>query len=95
MASPILVVNYCINDLSDEMIINNLKSLQRVIENSGANDEYHVFVLPVTSDSHIQVFYEKDFNTVKYEELKNIIEEKFKDLKKLNKKGSFIQKFKF
>ncbi|MFW6311015.1 MAG: hypothetical protein ACOC1K_02145 [Nanoarchaeota archaeon] len=89
MAKPVLVVNYCIDGLNMEAIVNNLKSIQNVIENSGANEEYYTFVLPVKGDSNVQVFYDKDLNETSYYDLKISIEEKYKELKdnyKSNKK---------
>jgi len=39
-------------------------------------EEYHVFIITNNSDEiNFQVFYEKDFNEVKYKELKTIIKE--------------------
>ena len=58
MAKPILVINYCIEGLDWEVIIQNLKALKEVIEKSGANEDYYTFVLPVKTDSHVQVFFE-------------------------------------
>lgn len=77
MAKPILVINYCIEGLSRNMAVTNLRDLQRVISESSANDDYYVFLLPVRVDSNIQVFYEKDFEEANYLELKKIIEDKF------------------
>jgi hypothetical protein len=77
MAKPILVINYCIEGLSQSMAVRNLRDLQNVISESSANDEYYVFLLPVKEDSNIQVFYEKDFEETSYAELKKLIEDKF------------------
>ena len=51
--------------------------------------DYHVLVLPFTQVNQddyepiqLQVFYEKDFTEVKYQELKSIIEESLKNNKK-------------
>ena len=45
-------------------------------------EEYHVFILgcPPAPNKQVtwEVFYEKDFNEVKYEELKKIIKDKVK-----------------
>jgi hypothetical protein len=81
MAKPILVVNYCIDGLSMDQVVRNFKELRNVVENSGINDDYFTFFLPVKTDSHIQVFYEKDFDEEKYEELKEMIKQKFEELK--------------
>jgi len=81
MAKPILVVNYCIDGLSMEQVVRNFKELRSVVEKSGINEDYFTFFLPVKSDSHIQVFYEKDFDEVKYEDLKEGIKQKFEELK--------------
>jgi hypothetical protein len=76
MAKPILVVNYCVEGLPWELVINNIKSLQEVIENSGANEEYHTFVLPVQGDSHVQVFYDKDLDEDGFFNIRDLIDEK-------------------
>lgn len=78
MAKPILVINYCIDGMSMSMAVKNLHELQKVVSESNANDEYFTFLLPVRSDSNIQVFYDKDLNDIKYEELKQMIETKMK-----------------
>ena len=81
MPKPILVVNYHIGNLPTDVVYQNMKHLREVIEKSGANDEYYTFVLPVTGDSNIQVFYEKDLNEISYGELKSLIENKLKIIK--------------
>jgi len=81
MPKPILVVNYCVDGLSWEMIVKNFKALRKVVEDSGMNEEYYSFFLPVQSDSHIQVFYDKDFKEASYEELKEEILHKIQELK--------------
>jgi len=78
MAKPILVINYCIDGMSMNLAVRNLHELQKVVSESNANDEYYTFLLPVTSDSNIQVFYDKDLKETQYEELKKMIEEKMK-----------------
>jgi hypothetical protein len=80
MAKPILVVNYCIEGLTQEQIVRNFKELRSVVEGSKINDDYFTFFLPVKSDSHIQVFYEKDFDEIRYEGLKGLIKQKFEEL---------------
>jgi len=79
MAKPILVVNYCIEGMAMEMVVNNLKSLKRVVEDSGANEEYYTFVLPVKSDSHIQVFYDKDLDDNAFFNIRDLIDEKLEE----------------
>ena len=81
MAKPIMIINYCISGMSRTSAINNLRELQEVLEDSNANDEYFTFILPVNADSHIQVFYEKDYDEIKYNDLKKMVEEKISALK--------------
>lgn len=78
MAKPILVINYCIDGMPMGLAVKNLQELQKVVSESNANDEYYTFLLPVTSDSNIQVFYDKDLKETQYEELKKMIEAKMK-----------------
>ena len=80
MPKPILVVNYHVGSLPMELIIENMKQLRDVVERSGANNEYYTFVLPVSGDSNIQVFYEKDIDDISYQELKTMIKRKIDDL---------------
>lgn len=82
MTKPIIVINYCVSGRSRSSSIRDLLELQEVLERSNANDEYYTFLLPINGDSHIQVFYEKDFNEIKYKELKKTIEEKISILEK-------------
>lgn len=79
MAKPILVVNYCVEGLPWEMVINNIKSIQHVIENNGANEEYYSFVLPVKADSNIQVFYDKDLDENGFFNIRDLIDEKLEE----------------
>lgn len=81
MAKPILVVNYCIEGLTAEQTVRNFKDLRSVVESSGINEEYYTFFLPVKSDSHIQVFYDKDLDPTSYEELRTMMEKKLDELK--------------
>jgi hypothetical protein len=76
MAKPILVVNYCVEGLSWELAINNIKSIQNVIEKSGATEDYYTFVLPVKTDSHVQVFYDKDLDENGFFNIRDLIDEK-------------------
>ena len=78
MAKPILVINFCVDGMSVNKAKTKLSELYEFIGGSNINDEYHTFILPVKADSNIQVFYEKDFDEIHYEELKKIIEEKLK-----------------
>lgn len=81
MAKPILVVNYCIEGLTPEATVNNLKSLQETLRKTEIHDDYFVFMLPVKTDSHVQVFYDKDFDETSYSELKLLIETKLDNIK--------------
>ena len=80
MAKPILVVNYHVENLPSEMVVRNIKQLRDVLEKQGANEEYYTFVLPVLGDSHIQVFYDRDFDETSYLELKEMIQKKLDKL---------------
>lgn len=84
MAKPILVVNYCVEGLPWEMVINNIKSIQNVIENSGANEDYYTFVLPVKGDSHVQVFYDKDLDEDGFFNIRDLIDEKLEEFASLH-----------
>lgn len=81
MAKPILVINYCIEGMSMSMAVRNLNELQKVVSESNANDEYYTFLLPVRTDSNIQVFYDKDLKETDYLQLKKIIEDKMEFFK--------------
>ena len=78
MAKPILVINYCIEGMPMTLAVRNLRELQKVVSESDTQDEYYTFLLPVTADSNIQVFYDKDFKETQYKELKDMIEAKMK-----------------
>jgi predicted RNase H-like nuclease (RuvC/YqgF family) len=85
MAKPILVINYCVEGMQMDFVVKNLHELQKAINESSANDEYYTFLLPVTTDSNIQVFYDKDFNETHYLELKDMIESKMKSFQEKSK----------
>jgi hypothetical protein len=78
MAKPILVINYCIDGMPMSIVTRNLRELQKLVSDSNASEDYYTFLLPVKTDSNIQVFYDKDLDDIRYEELKNMIEEKIK-----------------
>jgi hypothetical protein len=78
MAKPILVINYCIDGMPMSIVTRNLRELQKLVSDSNASEDYYTFLLPVRTDSNIQVFYDKDLDEIHYEELKNMIEEKIK-----------------
>lgn len=80
MAKPILVINYCVDGLTTERMVRNIKELQETLRNTEIHEHYFVFMLPVKSDSHVQVFYDKDFNETQYEELKDMITKKIEGL---------------
>ena len=80
MPKPILVVNYHVGNLPTRAVVENLKQLRDVVEKSGANEDYYTFILPVSGDSNIQVFYEKDIDDISYEELKTVIKRKMDTL---------------
>ncbi len=44
----------------------------------GTENEYHVIII-LGKEVNVEVFYEKDFNQVKFDELKQIIEYKLND----------------
>lgn len=72
MAKPIFLAG--IPDIkSEEQLSNIYKSLEQKIT------DYHVLVYPINTGIPIfECFYEKDFNQVKFEELKDIILNKLK-----------------
>jgi hypothetical protein len=79
VAKPILVIYYCIEGIDTHLIVQNLKHILEVSKNI-LKDEYYVFALPTTKDSYINVFYDKDFDEIEYDKLK---EEIFKQINKL------------
>ena len=81
MPKPIVVVNYCVSGIPVELAVRNLQSLRDVVEGAGVNEEYYTFVLPVTGDSHVQVFYDKDIDDNAFNNMRDLIDEKFKEFK--------------
>jgi len=79
MPKPIVVVNYCVSGIPMELAVRNLQSLKEVIEGAGVNEEYYTFVLPVTGDSHVQVFYDKDIDDNAFNNLRDLIDDRFKE----------------
>lgn len=72
MAKPILVITIHESNQSASTI--------RKIVRKAVDNEYHVIIVSVDQEQEpkFEVFYEKDFNEVKYEELKSIIINKLK-----------------
>ena len=75
MAKPILVIT-----ISKGESKQSATDIQRIVKKT-VDNEYHVIVVSVDIEQapKFEVFYEKDFNEVKYEEFKSII------INKLNK----------
>lgn len=76
MAKPILVVG-----LSKGNSPREVAEIQHQIERMPISNEY--YVLPyrrLDDETTFEVFYEKDFNEVKYEELKQLITDKIKNV---------------
>lgn len=82
MAKPIIVINYCVDGMSIDKAIKTHRDLLQLLGESNVSDEYYLFLLPVTADSYVQVFYDKDQNEIRYEELKTMIEIKMKSFEK-------------
>jgi len=83
MAKPILVAHYCISGISDDLIVKNLKHIAEICKRV-TEDTYYVFALPTTKDSYIQVFYDKDFIDIKYNELSDKL---LTQINKINEKN--------
>lgn len=75
MAKPIFIIE--LPELDD--YYPKIDGIREVI--SSKLEDYYVlvFVNPLLEEVKFQVFYEKDFNEIKFEELKQIIIEKLKD----------------
>ena len=80
MPKPILVINYCVSGIPMELAVRNLQSLKEVVENSGATEEYYTFVLPVLGDSHVQVFYDKDIDDNSFNNMRDLIDKRLKEM---------------
>lgn len=74
MAKPILVIT-----ISKGESKQSATDIKRIVKKT-VDNEYHVIVVSVDIEQapKFEVFYEKDFNEVKYEELKSIIINKLK-----------------
>jgi len=70
MAKPILIIGIGNPQVKSVTLNNVIKKVKEAV-----NDEYYVLVYTsrVLKDIKFEVFYEKDFNEVKYEELKQLI----------------------
>jgi hypothetical protein len=67
MVKPIFIVG--VSFINDEHFNLTQKSLQETL----GEDYYCIVYLHNHDTPHFQVFYEKDFNEVKYEELKQLV----------------------
>ena len=82
MAKPVLVVNYCVEGLPMSVAVQNLKSIKEVVEGSGANEDYYTFILPIRSDSKVEVFYDKDLDKSAFNNIRDIVDEKLEEFTK-------------
>ena len=71
MAKPIFIVTV------PESLKENFDSISHYLNNE-IKDYHCITILSNVEDFKFQVFYEKDFNEVKYEELKQIVKENCK-----------------
>jgi len=78
MAKPVLAVHYCIEGIPLDVIVKNLKEIKDVAKTI---TDYYVFVLPTTKDSYVEVFQDKDFDEVRYDELSKRLMDEVKKLK--------------
>ena len=78
MIKPILVIKLGAKNASQEEVLNTLKNFERKLERISC--DYHILVFPVwnTSEVDVEVFFEKDFTRMKFEELKEIVENSLK-----------------
>lgn len=75
MAKPIVLLG-----LGKYTPVDSIEKIGKNLESKIGQDYYGlVYRSNCLDDLQMQVFYEKDFNEVKYEELKKIIEEAVKD----------------
>jgi len=74
---PIVLLKFPSTTSLDEL----MASIERVKETVG--EDYYVMACESGDDyNNMEVFYEKDFTDVKYEELKKIFEDSFKNKEK-------------
>jgi hypothetical protein len=78
MSKPICVIKVDTNRIYFGSSISSISDVQRIVEER-LND-YHVLVIPFNQPAdeyyepmQIQVFYEKDFTEIQYQELKELI----------------------
>jgi hypothetical protein len=76
MPKPILVIT--IPQIPTEEYLDQMNRDLR----QGTENEYHVLII-LGKEVKVEVFYEKDFNEVKFDELKQIIESKLNETKKV------------
>lgn len=81
MAKPVLALHYCIEGIPLDLIIKNLKEIKTV---ASEITDYYVFVLPTTKDSYVEVFHDKDFEEVNYDELSKKLMSEVKKIKNEN-----------
>lgn len=86
MAKPIAVIKVDMeSDFGNGQKV-NLSEICKALENKIGND-YYVFAVPLrvpynSEPIQFQVFHEKDFTEIKYQELKKIIEQSLQSIKK-------------
>ena len=69
VAKPIFIIGLPIDGATHEQLITRMHDTQRVA--AEAMPDYHVIIHPIQGlEMAFQAFYEKDFNEVKYQELK-------------------------
>lgn len=65
---PIFIIGVPYASMAD------IEKISKELDISNINDDYHILVISVNHDNpFFKVFYEKDFNEIKYKELKNIV----------------------
>lgn len=63
-------------------MVSELDNVQKGLE--GKMPDYYILIYPHAKDEvEFQCFYEKDFNEVKYEEMKQLVIDKLSELKKI------------
>ena len=88
MAKPIAVVKLDLNKLNKQMNFGDREvrymDIERWVEER-IREDYHVLILPcteITEPIELQVFHEKDFTDIQYEELKQMVQDAIDKAKK-------------
>lgn len=94
MAKPICLVSVFVQDIPDMSFETQMYTLQSALDDRF--EDYHVLVIPAKHDQkdiiQMEVIYKRDFTLAQFDEIKEIVIERLKDINNSNNEDKTQEK---